>query len=224
MNALIARNIRKSYPTPAEDLVVLEDITLELAPGQNLAIVGPSGTGKSTMLHILGTLDRPTSGSFTLNGTDPFQLSESGLAAFRNQNIGFVFQDHNLLPHLNVLQNVLVPSLASAQSSSTYQARAIELIQRVGLASRLHHLPSELSGGEKGRVAVARALLMKPSLILADEPTGNLDPENAHRIASLLIELQKSEQAMMIVVTHSLEIADMLQTRGTLIKGRISLS
>lgn len=211
MNELRIQHLTKSFPTPAEELVVLKDLSLEMSASEQLAVVGPSGTGKSTLLHLLGTLDRPTSGKIELLGTDPFTLSPEALARFRNQHIGFVFQDHYLLPQLNVLQNVLIPALAAGSVSDAHLARGQELLERVGLADRATHLPRELSGGERGRAAVARALLLKPSLILADEPTGNLDQANAERITDLLIELPKHDRSMLIVVTHSDRVAERLQ-------------
>lgn len=210
MSVLQVEHIGKSYPTPAEDLIVLRDVSFSMDRGENLAIVGPSGSGKSTLLHILGTLDRPSQGTVKLNDQDPFKLDDTSLAAFRNKNIGFVFQDHHLLPHLSVLENVLVPALATKSIDKETEQRAIQLLDRVGLANRKTHLPSELSGGERERVAVARALLLKPTLLLADEPTGNLDAANAQKVASLLLDLQKEEQSILIVVTHSLELASQM--------------
>ena len=210
MSVLQVEHVGKSYPTPAEDLLVLRDVSFSMDRGENLAIVGPSGSGKSTLLHILGTLDRPSQGTVKLNDQDPFKLDDTSLAAFRNKNIGFVFQDHHLLPHLSVLENVLVPALATKSIDKETEQRAIQLLDRVGLANRKTHLPSELSGGERERVAVARALLLKPTLLLADEPTGNLDAANAQKVASLLLDLQKEEQSILIVVTHSLELASQM--------------
>lgn len=210
MSVLQVEHIGKSYPTPAEDLIVLRDVSFSMDRGENLAIVGPSGSGKSTLLHILGTLDRPSQGTVKLNDQDPFKLDDTSLAAFRNKNIGFVFQDHHLLPHLSVLENVLVSALATKSIDKETEQRAIQLLDRVGLANRKTHLPSELSGGERERVAVARALLLKPTLLLADEPTGNLDAANAQKVASLLLDLQKEEQSILIVVTHSLELASQM--------------
>ncbi len=221
MSSLVVEHLRKTFPTPAEDLVVLQDVDLRLSAGESVAIVGPSGTGKSTLLQIIGTLDHPTSGTVRLSEVDPFSLGDKDLASFRNRNIGFVFQDHHLLPHLNVLQNVMVPGLATGSIHRDLQNRAVELLERVGLRDRLHHLPGELSGGERGRAAVARALLMKPTLILADEPTGNLDPTNAQKIATLLIELQQAEKAMMLVVTHSSDIAAQMQRCVRMDQGRL---
>ncbi len=176
-------------------------------------MTGPSGTGKSTLLHILGTLDRPTSGRFELLGENPHQLSENGQAVFRQKHIGFIFQDHQLLPQLTVLENVLIPALATGSVSAEHKARGGQLIESVGLGHRVSHLPSELSGGERARAAVARSLLLRPTLVLADEPTGNLDPANAKKIGSLLLELQKQENTLLIVVTHSMELADTMQQR-----------
>lgn len=220
MADLKIESVTKEYPTRGAPLVVLDQISCEVSRGENLAILGPSGSGKSTFLHVIGTLDRPTDGQVTLGGQDPYALSEPELAAFRNQHIGFVFQDHHLLPQLSVLENVLIPTLAEGRPSAAMQDRARELVQRVGLEPRLDHRPAELSGGERGRVAVARALVCEPELLLADEPTGNLDRDNAQAIGELLVELQETENTMLIVVTHSLELARMMQRRIRLENGR----
>lgn len=204
---LNAMHLRKTYPTPAEELVVLEDVSLQLNRGQNAAIVGPSGCGKSTLLQILGVLDAPTSGSLTIDDVNPFELRETEQAKFRNDRIGFVFQDHHLLPQWNVLENTLLPTLAQGSPDGASVSRAKELLERVGLKDRLTHLPSQLSGGERGRVAVARALIRNPILLLADEPTGNLDEDNAELISQLLLELPREENTMLIVVTHSPALA-----------------
>ncbi|MCA9223891.1 MAG: ABC transporter ATP-binding protein [Pirellulaceae bacterium] len=224
MSELIVDHVSKQYPTRAEPLVVLRDVSLKLSAGENLAIVGPSGCGKSTLLHVIGTLDAPTGGSVTLGGENPYSLDERQLAHFRNHNIGFVFQDHHLLPQLTVLENVLIPAVADGRPDNETVERARMLLDRVGLAERLEHRPAELSGGERERAAVARALLRKPALLLADEPTGNLDRTNAEAVAKLLLELQQQEQTMMIVVTHSQELAAMLQRRGELDNGTIRLT
>lgn len=224
MSELIVDHVSKEYPTRAEPLVVLRDVSLKLSAGENLAIVGPSGCGKSTLLHVIGTLDAPTGGSVTLGGENPYSLDERQLAHFRNHNIGFVFQDHHLLPQLTVLENVLIPAVADGRPDSDAVDRARMLLDRVGLAERLEHRPAELSGGERERAAVARALLRKPALLLADEPTGNLDRTNAEAVAKLLLELQQQEQTMMIVVTHSQELAAMLQRRGELDNGTIRMT
>lgn len=215
-------DVTKEYPTRGEPLVVLRGISLEVAAGQNLAIVGPSGSGKSTLLHIIGTLDEPTSGSVTLNGQNPFGLSEPELAHFRNRHIGFVFQEHHLLPQLSVLENVLVPAIAEGKATEQDRQRAEDLIQRVGLAERAEHRPAELSGGERQRVAVARALLHSPDLLLADEPTGNLDRANAISIGKLLLDLQAQEQTMLMVVTHSAELARLMQQQLELDNGKLA--
>jgi lipoprotein-releasing system ATP-binding protein len=204
---LNAMHLRKTYPTPAEELVVLEDVSLQLNRGQNVAIVGPSGCGKSTLLQILGVLDAPTSGSLTIDDVNPFELREREQAKFRNDRIGFVFQDHHLLPQWNVLENTLLPTLAQGSPDGAAVSRAKELLERVGLKDRFTHLPSQLSGGERGRVAVARALIRNPILLLADEPTGNLDEDNAELISQLLLELPREENTMLIVVTHSPALA-----------------
>ena len=221
MADLVVDNIHKEFPTRAEPLVVLQGVSFTLRPGENLAVQGPSGCGKSTLLYIIGTLDRPTSGRVTLDGHDPFELQERELAAFRNHQIGFVFQDHHLLPQCSVLENALIPTLAADSTSHEQTERARELLDRVGLGNRLDHRPAELSGGERQRVALARALILRPVLLLADEPTGNLDRDTASQIADLLLELQTQENTMMIVVTHSLELAGRLARRVELVDGRL---
>lgn len=221
MTELRVEHIRKEFPTRAEPLVVLRDASLQLAAGENAAILGPSGSGKSTLLHIIGGLDRPTSGSVKLAGQDPATLDEVQLAKFRNRHIGFVFQDHYLLPQLSVLENTLIPALAESSPSAETVERAKKLLDRVGLSQRLDHRPAELSGGERQRVGVARALLLKPVLLLADEPTGNLDRSNATGIGQLLIELQKQEQTMLLIVTHSLELAALVEKRFEIDNGQL---
>jgi lipoprotein-releasing system ATP-binding protein len=221
MPDLVVNGITKEFPTRGEPLVVLRECSLELAAGQNAAIVGPSGSGKSTLLHILGTLDTPTSGSVKLHGEDPFTLVERELAHFRNRNIGFVFQDHHLLPQLTVLENVLVPALAEGAPAKDLVERARELLGRVGLAERAEHRPAELSGGERQRAGVARALLLRPKLVLADEPTGNLDRKNATAIGQLLIDMQRQEGTMLLVVTHSPELAQRCERRFEIDDGHL---
>lgn len=221
MSDLVVEHVSKRYTTPAEDLIVLEDASLTLNQGENAAIIGPSGSGKSTLLHILGALDAPTSGTVRLGGISPFELAPNDLAHFRNQKIGFIFQDHHLLPQLTVLENVLIPALAQGRPRPAMVQRARDLIAQVGLEHRESHLPSELSGGERGRAAVARALIHQPLLVLADEPTGNLDPENANRIAELLIDLPRRENSMLIVVTHSESLALLAQQCFKIEKGRL---
>ena len=213
MAGLVVRDVTKQFPTRGEPLTVLNGVSFEIAAGQNVAVLGPSGSGKSTLLHILGTLDRPTSGTVLLDGEDPFQLDDAHLAAYRNHHIGFVFQDHHLLPQLSVLENVLIPAVAEGRPDDVTVARARDLLDRVGLSQRLDHRPAELSGGERQRVGVARALIQQPKLVLADEPTGNLDRTNAMAIGQLLVDLQQQEKAMLVVVTHSEELAALLQRR-----------
>jgi lipoprotein-releasing system ATP-binding protein len=224
MADLIVEQLSKEYPTRSEPLKVLRDVSLELSHRDNVAVLGPSGSGKSTLLHVLGTLEPPTSGSVTLLGENPFQLSEPALAGFRNRNVGFIFQEHHLLPQLSVLENVLVPALAEGAVSGEVHQRALNLIERVGLSKRLDHRPGELSGGERQRVAVARALLNKPALLLGDEPTGSLDRSNARSIGQLLLELQQQEGNMLIVVTHSQELAAMFARRLELDEGRLCVA
>jgi lipoprotein-releasing system ATP-binding protein len=214
-------NLHKEYPTRGGPLVVLRDISLEMNRGETLAVMGPSGSGKSTLLHILGTLDTPTSGTLTLEGDDPFALPEPRLAEFRNRRIGFVFQDHHLLPQCSVLENVLIPTLVDKSANADREKRAHELLQRVGLSGRLEHRPAELSGGERQRVAVARALINRPMLLLADEPTGNLDRRAAGAVGSLLLELSQQEEAILIVVTHSPELAGRFPRRVELVDGTL---
>lgn len=222
MSTLSVTNVSKEFPTRGEPLQVLRDVSLELKAGENLAILGPSGCGKSTLLHLLGTLDAPTSGTIELAGQDPFQLEESQLARFRNENIGFIFQEHHLLPQLSVLENVLIPAMATGSPSEELVQRAHDLIGRVGLESRIGHRPAELSGGERERAAVARSLLRRPLLLLADEPTGNLDRTNAQHVTQLLLEIQQQEQTMLIVVTHNNDLANQLQKQTTLDNGQLS--
>jgi lipoprotein-releasing system ATP-binding protein len=218
---LTVTNLTKDYPTRAEPLRVLRGISLELSPGENVAVVGPSGSGKSTLLHIVGTLDAPTSGEVSLNDVNPFDLHERELARFRNENIGFIFQEHHLLPQLSVLENTLIPAIAQHGPGAETVARARDLLERVGLGKRLEHRPAELSGGERQRVAVARALLNQPALLLADEPTGSLDRSNATAVGKLLLDLQQQENTMLIVVTHSMDLAGLLQRQLELDEGRL---
>jgi lipoprotein-releasing system ATP-binding protein len=220
--SLVAAGLSKEYPTRAGPLPVLRGVDLTLARGDALAVTGPSGSGKSTLLHLLGTLDRPTAGRVTLDGTDPFALPEPELAAFRNRRVGFVFQDHHLLPQCSVLENVLVPTLVSRDTTpADTEAYARQLLDRVGLAGRLDHRPAELSGGERQRVAVARALVLKPALLLADEPTGNLDRKNARAVGELLLDLHRQENTVLVVVTHSAELAAMFPRRAEVDDGTL---
>ena len=213
---LTVQGLSKSYPSPAGDVQVLSAVSLSLAPGDAAAIMGPSGSGKSSLLYILGALEPPTTGTVTLDGRNPYTLSPKDLAAFRNKEIGFVFQDHCLLPQCSVLENVLVPALVGAADAGV-DAHARTLVEQVGLGHRVTHLPGQLSGGEKQRVALARALVRRPRLLLCDEPTGNLDRASAESVASLLFELQRTQQAILIVVTHSAELAARFPIRFDLV-------
>ena len=217
---LLVDHLAKRYASPEGPLPVLQDVSFTLAPGDAMAVMGPSGSGKSTLLNILGTIDSPSAGSVTIDGRDPFTLRDRDLAAFRNRTIGFVFQDHTLLPQCTVLENVLTPTLVAGEGD--HSARARELLERVGLSHRLQHRPGQLSGGEKQRVALARALVMRPRLLLCDEPTGNLDARSADGVAALLLELHRAQQTMLIVVTHSTDLASRLPRVSELLDGRLT--
>jgi lipoprotein-releasing system ATP-binding protein len=218
---LSADGLHKSYETPRGPLVVLDGVSLRLEPGESLAVIGPSGSGKSTLLYVLGGLEAPDSGRVSVSGVDPYALRETELAAFRNRRVGFVFQDHCLLPQLTVLENVLLPTLAADHADGSAPERAHQLIQQVGLGDRIEHRPSELSGGEKQRVALARALILSPSLLLCDEPTGNLDPRAAEVVGSLLLDLAEREKTILVVVTHSGELAGRMPARSRLVDGAL---
>ena len=221
---LSALNITKSYPTPRGSLTVLDGISLSLSRGEAIAITGPSGSGKSTLLYVLGALDPPSSGSVTLDGVDPFQLGEREQARFRNRHIGFVFQDHSLLPQCSVLENVLTPTLAAPRrdaGTADDEPRAREILERVGLGGRLDHRPAELSGGEKQRAALARALILNPSVLLCDEPTGNLDRTAADAVAQLLLDLHADRKTILITVTHSAALAERFPIRYEMDGGRL---
>ncbi|HEY3963684.1 MAG TPA: ABC transporter ATP-binding protein [Planctomycetaceae bacterium] len=213
-------HVSKSYAAASGSLSILADVNLSLARGESLAITGPSGAGKSTLLYLIGTLDTPTAGAVQILGQDPFVLKSADLARFRNANIGFVFQEHYLLPQCSVIENVLIPTLAGSGADDV-EDRARMLLDRVGLAERIRHRPAELSGGERQRVAICRALINRPPLLLADEPTGNLDRHTADSIGSLLLELSSEQNAMLIVVTHSAELAARLPRRVELVDGKL---
>lgn len=204
---LKVENLSKEYFTPAGPLRIVSDVSLTLPPGSAVSIMGPSGSGKSTLLYMIGALEPPSSGKVTLKGQDPFLLNAKELAAFRNQQIGFVFQDHCLLPQCSVIENVLTPTMVAAAANGEPTRRATELLKQVGLSERLDHRPAQLSGGEKQRAALARALIMKPQLLLCDEPTGNLDQKSAEVVADLLLETHQNAGTILIVVTHSKELA-----------------
>lgn len=218
---LIAENLTKEFPRRGGDLDILRGVSFQLAPGRSLAVMGPSGCGKSTLLNILGTLEPPTSGRVTIDGEDPFRLAPQALARFRNRRIGFVFQEHHLLPHLTALENVLLPSLAR-KDSGDMSGKAVELLGRVGLSDRRDHFPAEMSGGERQRAAIARALLLGPAIVLADEPTGNLDRRTAEEIADLLSELPRADQVALVVVTHSETLAARFDRTCELVDGELA--
>ena len=213
-------NLAKSYPTPRGALDILCGLSLSLRAGDAASIVGPSGSGKSTLLYIVGALEPPTSGTITLDGVDPFTLPPTELAAFRNRRVGFVFQDHLLLPQCTVLENVLIPTLVG-DSDADAPARARDLLERVGLADRLDHRPAELSGGERQRVALARALIRQPPLLLCDEPTGNLDRAAGDVVAAMLFDLHQQQEKVLMVVTHNTGLAARCPIRFELVGQRL---
>lgn len=211
---LSVRSVSKHYDTPRGPLPILEDVSFTLDRGQSLVIMGPSGCGKSTLLYMLGALEPASAGTITIDDTNPYTLPEAQQATFRGEHIGFVFQDHLLLPQLTALDNVLAPTLVSPEAGSrTSTDRAKDLLSAVGLLDRIDHFPGELSGGERQRVAIARALVRSPSLLLCDEPTGNLDRASADGVADLLVSLHEAKQTMMVVVTHSAALASRFQRR-----------
>jgi lipoprotein-releasing system ATP-binding protein len=225
MPLLDVRDVSKQYPTPRGPLPVLREVSFALDAGEAAAITGPSGSGKSTLLYILGALEPPSSGVVTLADRNPFDLAPRDLADFRNAEIGFVFQDHCLLPQCTVLENVLVPTLVRGRGQGETPAavaeRARDLLSEVGLADRLDHRPAELSGGEKQRVAIARALIRRPRLVLCDEPTGNLDQASAETVAALLIDLHRRQRNVLIVVTHSERLAAQFSIRFGIAGGEL---
>jgi lipoprotein-releasing system ATP-binding protein len=221
MPDLLVENVVKEFPTRGEPLVVLRGASLSLSAGENLVILGPSGSGKSTLLYIIGTLDRASSGRVQLQGQDTALLDEPRLADFRNRRIGFVFQDHYLLPQCSVIENVLVPTIANGAAKPEAVERAKLLLDRVGLSQRLDHRPAELSGGERQRAAIARALIHSPALLLADEPTGNLDRTSAAAVGRLLLDMQRTENTMLVVVTHSQDLASLFGRRMEIDDGRL---
>ena len=213
-------NLAKSYPTPRGQIDVLSHLSLSLRPGDAASIVGPSGSGKSTLLYILGALEPPTSGTVTLDGVDPFMLAPPELATFRNRRVGFVFQDHLLLPQCTVLENVLIPTLVG-DGTGDAPALARDLLERVGLADRLEHRPAELSGGERQRVSLARALIRQPPLLLCDEPTGNLDHATGDVVATMLFDLYQAQETVLVVVTHNTRLATKCPIRFELVGQRL---
>jgi len=216
-----ARDLVKSFRNGGVSIDVLKGVQLDLAIGESVAIVGASGIGKSTLLHILGTLDRPDSGTLLFKGEDVFQYDDVTLAQFRNQTIGFVFQFHHLLPEFSALENAMMPALISGLNKPEAAAAAEEILVRVGLQDRLHHRVGKLSGGEQQRVALARALVLKPAILLADEPTGNLDNSNSNQVHRLIMELNQELSMTLVVVTHNMELASYMSRCVTISAGQL---
>ena len=218
---LEVRQLHKEYTTAEGPLSILRDLNLTMERGEAIAITGPSGSGKSTFLYVIGALDTPTSGSITLDGRNPFTLTSAEHAEFRNRQIGFIFQDHHLLPQCTVLENVLIPTLPVEGATPETESRARRLLERVGLAGRINHRPAQLSGGERQRVAVCRALINQPILLLADEPTGNLDRATAESVGTLLLELNREFNTLLVCVTHSAELASRFPKHCELRDGKL---
>jgi lipoprotein-releasing system ATP-binding protein len=218
---LEAQRLAKTYASPAGPLTVFEDVSFTLPRGDSAAIMGPSGSGKSSLLYVLGGLEPPSAGTVRLGSQDPYTLSPAELAAFRNRQVGFVFQDHCLLPQCTVLENVLVPTLVGEPDAEASD-RARQLLEKVGLGARLDHRPAALSGGEKQRVAIARALIRQPQLLLCDEPTGNLDAASAETVAALLLDLHRQHQTILLVVTHSDNLARNFDKRWAIARGHLT--
>jgi lipoprotein-releasing system ATP-binding protein len=218
---IILTNLSKTFVKDGNKIEVLRNLNLEIKKGDSLAVVGVSGAGKSTLIHILGTLDHPTSGTLSIAGKNVFQWSEKKIAAFRNSTIGFVFQFNNLLPEFSALENAMMPALISGMSKQQAIRQASQLLDEVGLEHRLKHKPGELSGGEQQRVAIARALVMEPEILLADEPTGNLDTETGKKIEDILVNLNTTKKITLIVVTHNKLLADRMSGRIGLRDGKI---
>lgn len=222
MSSLLeVRNLYKSYGDGSAKVEVLKGIDLTVEAGDTLAMVGPSGAGKSTLLHVMGTIDRPTSGDVLFDGEQVFSLSDQPLAAFRNRSIGFVFQFHHLLPEFSALENVMMPMLIGGEKRGKVEGRARELLDGVGLSHRITHRPGELSGGEQQRVAIARALVREPRLLLADEPTGNLDMKTSHEVHELLYDIQRRTGISLVIVTHNEQLAAGMKRTVRLVDGKV---
>ncbi len=222
---LSLKGITKSFPSVSgngDRLVILREVDFDVTAGETMAVVGASGIGKSTLLHIIGTLDRPDSGQLYFNGTDVFGFTDEALAGFRNASIGFVFQFHHLLAEFTALENVMMPALINGQSKTRAREAAADLLSRMGLSNRRRHRVTDLSGGEQQRVALARALVLKPALLLADEPTGNLDKGNSEVVHNLLYELNREFGMTLMVVTHNMELATYMTRRVTLVDGQVT--
>ena len=213
-------DLSKSYPSAAgKRLEILKNINLSLGLGDSLAVIGASGIGKSTLLQILGTLDRPDNGRMFFKGIDVFRLNKDRLARFRNQSVGFVFQFHHLLPEFTAVENVMMPVLIKGDKRQHAYRQSVQMLERVGLDQRLEHRVTDLSGGEQQRVALARALILRPALLLADEPTGNLDKQTGKQIHDLLIELNREMKMTMVVVTHNPDLAALMARSVTIVDG-----
>ena len=226
--SLVADRVTKIYDSPTGPLKVLDEVSFALGAGDAAAVMGPSGSGKSSLLYIAGGLEPPTSGSVRVGDQNPYSLPANALAAFRNTRVGFVFQDHCLLPQCTVLENVLIPTLISPERERSQGAKADaeakKLVELVGLADRIDHRPAQLSGGERQRVAIARALVRQPQLLLCDEPTGNLDRAAAENVTTVLIDLHRRQNTILVVVTHSAELAGRLPIRFDLLDSRLKRS
>ena len=218
---LKAKDICRSFQTGAETLDVLKGIDMEIYEGEIVAVIGPSGSGKSTLLHILGALDRPDRGFVNFNSSDIFSLNDKELAHFRNRFVGFVFQFHHLLPEFSALENVMLPKLIAREESKQFKDKAMDILEELGLAERIHHKPGELSGGEQQRVAVARALINNPKVVIADEPSGNLDRSSAESLHNLISELRSKRNQTFILATHNLELAQRAQRIFKLEDGKL---
>ncbi len=221
MKLLQVTGLRKSFRTRVGELEVLCGIDIEVEEAEMVAIVGASGVGKSTLLHILGTLDRPTRGKVCYRGEDVFALGEGPLSRFRNREIGFVFQFHHLLPEFTALENVMMPGLISELELDEIKSRASGLLDELGLSERMHHRPGELSGGEQQRVAIARALVMEPLVVLADEPTGNLDTKTGGRLFNLIEDINRKKGTTFMIVTHNDSLATRCSRIVRMVDGRI---
>lgn len=214
-------NLSKTFLKDGNKIEVLRGLNLEITRGESLAMLGVSGAGKSTLIHILGTLDHPTDGYLQINGLNVFEWDEKKMARFRNSTIGFIFQFNNLLPEFDALENTMMPALISGMSPKQAASKALKLLEEVGLKDRLKHKPGELSGGEQQRVAIARALVMDPEILLADEPTGNLDTETGKKIEDILVNLNKTRKITLVVVTHNKLLAERMSRRIRLRDGKI---
>ncbi len=215
------KDVSKTYQVEQQQVQALRGVSLQVKKGQMVAVTGRSGSGKSTLLHVVGTLDTPSAGSVQLNGKDVSHLGDQAASQFRNRTVGFIFQMNNLLPEFSALENVMMPGLIAGGQRSALRERASQLLQAVNLAHRLHHRPAELSGGEQQRVAIARALLMNPPIVLADEPTGNLDKKSGELVEGLLVELARKNEVTILLVTHDMELAKRLPYQVVMEDGKI---